>query len=73
MLDGLATRWLAHWHGAGEPHQWQYYRCEGCHGLVTWRRIRQGGCGCGLSNRIRPARLTFAEKARCLLLPWSLS
>lgn len=66
----LLRRWLVWWHGAGEPHQYEFYRCDACRRVVTWRRIRQGGCVCRESSKIRPAILTFGEKARLLLTPW---
>lgn len=72
MLDQLGRRWLAHCHGVGEASQHDFFRCEGCRGLVTWHRIRSGGCPC-MSSRIRPAVLTLGEKARLLLLPWTIT
>lgn len=72
MLEHLIKRWLGYWHGEGAENQWAYYRCEGCHRLVTHKRISTGGCECAMSNRIRPARLLMREKARLLLLPWSV-
>jgi hypothetical protein len=64
-------RWLAYWFGAGDDHQYQFYRCTLCQRIVTWRQIRQGGCKC-MSSRVRPAELTLMEKGRALLLPWTL-
>jgi hypothetical protein len=63
------VRWMTYWHGRGEAHQFDYYRCRGCHKLVTWQHIRTGGCACGRSNQISPAMLTWWEKCRLVLLP----
>lgn len=68
----LGRRWLAYWHGRGEAHQKEYYRCLACRRLVTWARIRRGGCRCKESYKISPAMLTWAEKARLLWLPWTV-
>lgn len=73
MMTAWLTKWLDWWHPPGDAHQWRYYRCEGCHRLVTWNQIKQGGCRCMTSNRLRPAQLTVWEKARCLIAPWSIA
>lgn len=65
-------RWLAYWHGRGAPHQHEYFRCEGCRRLVTWRRIHAGGCRCRSSIKLRPAMLSRADKARLLWAPWTV-
>ena len=65
-------RWLDYCYGAGEAHQYQFYRCEGCGRLVVWKQIRTGGCGCGLSPRVRPAHLTIRDKLRVLFLPFTV-
>ena len=73
QLALVPQRWLNYWHGQGfEAHQLRYYRCEGCHKLVTWHAIKKGGCPCGFSNKLRPAVLSRWEKVRCLLLPWTI-
>lgn len=64
--------WLAQWHGEGAEHQQMVYRCHACRDLVTWRRIRKGGCPCGTSGKISPAVLGLVEKARLLFMPWSV-
>ena len=69
MIHPLARRWLAWWHGTGGEGQFTFYRCEGCHRLISHRRIRAGGCWCG-QVRLRPGRLTLIDKARLLYLPW---
>jgi len=73
MVTRWIRRWLAHWHGLGEPTQHEYYRCEGCRAVVTWYRIRSGGCRCRESYRMRPAMLTWREKATLVLVPWALT
>ena len=70
-IETWLRAWLAWWHGIGEAHQIQFFRCKECRRLVTWRRIRLGGCLCG-SAVIRPAVLLRREKARLLLLPWTV-
>ena len=55
-----------------DPHrQYQFYRCELCRGLVTWKQIAQGGCQhCTVSSRVRAAHLTWREKCIMLFSPW---
>ena len=72
VLERLVRRYLNYWHGEGAPHQYQFYRCLGCHRLVNWKRIRAGGCDCDLGNKIKPAKLSWVEKGRILLLPWTI-
>ena len=71
-IETWLTRWLISWHGSGEAHQYMFYRCHGCRSLLTWRRIRAGGCACRISNKVSPAVLAWREKARALVLPWTL-
>lgn len=71
-IEMWLTRWLIYWHEHGDAHQYMFYRCHGCRSLLTWRRIRQGGCTCGVSNKVSPAVLRWREKARALLLPWTI-
>ena len=74
LLESPIKKYLAHFHGA--PHdpskQYSYYRCELCRGVVTWKQIEAGGCKCGTGSRVRAAHLSFSEKARILLMPWSV-
>ena len=70
-FENQIQRWLTHWHGQGEPHQYRYYRCHGCHGIVTQKAIDKGGCLCGLSKKVSPAPLRFRDKMGLLLIPWS--
>lgn len=60
---------LVYYHGRGDPHQHDYYRCQGCRRIVTWHAIRRGGCPCELSNKLSPALLSRWEKARLVLFP----
>ena len=69
-LDNVVIRYLTSWHGRGEPHQHEYYRCHGCKSIVTWKAIRKGGCLCGLSHKLGPAVLTWWEKTRLIMTPW---
>lgn len=72
-IEAWANRYFTYWHGGGfDGDQWRYYRCEGCHGLVTWNTIKIGGCLCGMSNKMRPAALTRREKVKLLVMPWSV-
>jgi hypothetical protein len=50
--------------------QYQFYRCELCRGLVTWKQILQGGCKCGVGSRVRAAHITAWEKVQLLVTPW---
>jgi len=70
LVPPLGRRWLSYWHGQGEAHQFFAYRCQGCFGIVTWRRIRLGGCRCGAS-RLTTTHLSWGEKALLLYLPWA--
>ena len=71
-LDSLGKAYLNKRYGeASNPErQYQFYRCELCRGLVTWKDIAQGGCRCGVGSRIRAAHLSFGEKCKLLLSPW---
>ena len=71
-IENKISGYLDFWHGSGGNNQVRYYRCEGCRNLVTWHSIRKGGCNCGLSPKIRPAVMSFCDKAKCLLVPWSI-
>ncbi len=65
-------RWLVSWHGEGEPHQADAYRCSGCGRLITWKLIKSGGtCVCGAAE-MRPTNLSLMEKLRFILLPFTL-
>lgn len=74
IFEKPIQKYLAHFYGSPpEPsRQYMFYRCELCRGLVTWKQIQEGGCKCGVGSRIRAAHLSFTEKARLLLLPWSV-
>jgi len=71
--DAIGGRWLRWWHGAGEPHQYQFYRCHACRAIVTWHQIRAGGCPCHESSKISPTHLRPTDRARLLLLPWTVT
>ena len=73
-LEAPVKRWLNYCHGVpvDPKRQVQFYRCDGCHGLVTWHRIANGGCDCGVGSRVRAANLRWHEKVRVLVLPWTL-
>lgn len=71
FLETWAQEWLNYWHGQGEPWQYRYYRCHGCHGIVTQKAIDAGGCLCGLSKKVSPGLLRFRDKVKLLLLPWT--
>ena len=73
LTDALGGRWLRWWHGTGEPHQYQVYRCHACRALVTWHQIRAGGCPCHESSKISPTHLRLGAKARLLFLPWRVT
>lgn len=72
-IERALLRWLAYWHGVGEPTQAQFYRCHGCQHLVTHAMIALGGCACHMGrNRISPTTVRLREKARLLMLPWTV-
>ena len=70
---GIGLAWIRYWHGEGEPHQYQFYRCHGCRKIVTHRHIATGGCACHESIKISPANLRRGEKLRLLFWPWSVT
>jgi hypothetical protein len=70
-LERRIEAYLARWHGRGDTHQYEYYRCLGCRRIVTWRQISRGGCDCQLSNKLVPANVRWWELARMLVAPWS--
>lgn len=53
-------------------HQWDFMRCVGCRRLVNWKRIKSGGCDCDTGNKLKPAKITFWEKVKILIFPWSI-
>jgi hypothetical protein len=73
MLEEYGHRWLKYWHGAGGVNQYQFYRCHGCHRVVTWKQINSGGCSCKATSKVSPAMLTRWEKVKLLLMPWVVS
>lgn len=72
-LDPIGGPWLVWWHGAGEVHQYQFYRCHACRRLVTFHIIRSGGCACLESSKISPTKLGWLTKARILYAPWTVT
>lgn len=72
LYHPLARRWLCYWHGFGAANQYMFYRCQGCRGLVPFRRIAVGGCRCQESNKLAPAMLSRREKAVALYVPWAI-
>lgn len=73
LIDRTLGAYLVYWHGIGEPHQYQFYRCHGCRKIVTHRHIVTGGCPCHESIKISPAKVRTGEKIRLLLLPWTVT
>ncbi len=71
-IEQPIKRYLARFHGVPtEPsRQYDYYRCELCHGIVTWKQIANGGCNCGVGSKVRGAHLTVWEKVQLLVTPW---
>jgi len=57
-------------HGEGEAHQADLYRCITCGSLVTWNKIRSGELCCG--GRVRPSNPTLLEKIQLLVAPWTI-
>ncbi len=73
MVEATLGRWLIWWHGQGEEWQYQFYRCHECRRLVTHYIIRAGGCPCRGSVKISPTYLSARDKARLLLMPWTVT
>lgn len=74
-IEAPIKRYLQYFHGApSDPkRQFDYYRCEFCRGIVTWKQIHQGGCkSCSVGSRVRAAHLSIWEKAQLLLMPWTV-
>jgi hypothetical protein len=73
-IEKPIKRYLSRRHGAPANPETQllFYRCELCHGLVSWNDIARGGCRCGVGSRIRGAHLTTWEKVKALVLPWMI-
>ena len=73
LYEPIGGRWLVYWHGQGEAHQYQFYRCYVCRRVVTHRHIVTGGCPCQGSVKISPAKLSARDKARLIYLPWTVT
>ena len=69
----LGRRWLRAWHGTGDVHQYEFFRCQGCRRLVTFHHISTGGCACRESSKVSPAALRWGDKTRLLYLPWMVT
>lgn len=74
LLETPIKRYLNARYGAPTDgsKQYQFYRCELCRSLVSWKQIAQGGCRCGTGSRVRAAHLSFGEKCKLLFAPWSV-
>ena len=72
FIEAPVKRYLEARYGAPtDPNrQYQFYRCELCRGIVTWKQIQEGGCRCGTGSRVRAAHLSVGEKLKLLLMPW---
>ena len=62
--------WLTWWHGYGAWHQADYFKCHGCGRVISWHRIRRGGCGCQRSNKLSPWLLPWYRKLLLICCPW---
>ncbi len=71
-MQAALRAWFVKHHGEGEPHQYDFYRCDLCRRLVTWNIIRSGGCGCAGGTKMRPANPTLWETFRLMALPWTV-
>ena len=68
-------RWVAWWFGVppDPSRQFQFYRCQACLRIVSWRQITEhGGCSCNMSSRVRAAKLSLLDKTRLLVFPWTV-
>lgn len=74
MIKSKLESWLRRrfigYHGEGEPHQADVYRCQTCGRLITWNMIRSANVCC--AGRLIPAQPTALEAFRLLALPWTV-
>ena len=71
LVESLLKKWINRYCPPGEVHQYQFYRCLSCRSLVTHRHIKSGGCACG-GGKISPASLSWNEKVKALVVPWTI-
>ena len=55
-------------HGEGEANQADFYRCQACGTLRTWKHIRAAKLCC--QGRLVPAEPTAWETFKVFVLPW---
>ena len=55
-------------HGEGEINQADFYRCQTCGKLRTWKHIREANLCC--QGRLIPATPTAWETFKVFVLPW---
>lgn len=70
MLEKWLKDWFVKWHGEGEEHQAQVYRCLACGRLMTWTKIRKAEICC--AGRMSPTHPKLWEKFQLLVLPWTV-
>jgi len=71
-LQKFIRAWFVKNHGEGDERQHDFYRCDSCAKLITWKTIRKGGCQCG-GFKIKPTNPSFVEKIKIMVLPWTIS
>jgi hypothetical protein len=70
MFDAALRARFIRYHGEGEAHQADLYRCITCGRLMTWNRIRTRDVCC--LGRLTKTNPTWWETVRLLAFPWTL-
>jgi len=70
MFDKALRARFIRFHGEGEAHQADFYRCITCGRLMTWKRIRTRDVCC--TGRLCKTNPTWWETVRILALPWTV-
>ena len=71
-IDSLIRKHFVYWHGEGkEVYQHDFFRCDSCHRLITWKYINKGGCRCG-SYKLKPTIPSGWETFKVIVLPWTI-
>mgnify|MGYP001573560647 CR=1 FL=1 len=68
MLDTWLREIFVKRFGEGEPNQADFYRCQSCAKLRTWRDIRAANLCC--QGRLVPANPTAWETVKVFVFPW---
>ena len=73
LPEKIFRPYMEYMHGKRKAsHQYDFYRCCGCRGILNWKKLNRGGCDCDTGNKIKPAKLTKWEMFKILVLPWTI-